>query len=158
MKKFLIFMVATLMGGAHMAAQSQLTLDNLTGNYLSARTISGIRPLGGSADYSCLSQDRTAILRCRFSTGETIDTLFQISQLRLADDEKIDGYTLSPDQQSLLIQVHTESIYRRSFRADYYVVDLRRGSAQQLSANGPQEVPVWSPDGQQIAFVRDNKI
>ena len=158
MKKFLIFMVATLMGGAHMAAQSQLTLDNLTGNYLSARTISGIRPLGGSADYSCLSQDRTAILRCRFSTGETIDTLFQISQLRLADDEKIDGYTLSPDQQSLLIQVHTESIYRRSFRADYYVVDLRRGSAQQLSANGPQEVPVWSPDGQQIAFVRDNNI
>ena len=27
-----------------------------------------------------------------------------------------------------------------------------------LSENGPQQVPLFSPDGNQIAFVRDNNI
>ena len=53
----------------------------------------------------------------------------------------------------------------RSFTAVYYLYSLRRNTAgqirnavQRLSDGGPQQSPVFSPDGTMVAFVRDNNI
>lgn len=65
---------------------------------------------------------------------------------------------MSPDGKRLLIQTKTERIYRRSFTATYYIYTLQNNRLVPLSDNGPQQTPLFSPDGQQIAFVRDNNI
>ena len=49
-------------------------------------------------------------------------------------------------------------IYRRSYKADFYIYTVDSHKLERLSAGGPQEMPVWSPDGNQVAFMRDNNI
>ena len=58
----------------------------------------------------------------------------------------------------MLIQTNTRPIYRRSFTADYYIYTIQSHKLERLSDGGPQQVPTWSPDGNLIAFVRDNNI
>ena len=58
----------------------------------------------------------------------------------------------------MLIQTNTQKIYRRSFTADYYIYTIQSRKLEKLSTGGPQQIPTWSPDGNQIAFVRDNNI
>ncbi|MFC2772820.1 MAG: S9 family peptidase, partial [Segatella oris] len=72
--------------------------------------------------------------------------------------KQLEGYTLSPDGKRMLIQTNTHKIYRRSFTADYYIYTIQSRKLEKLSTGGPQQIPTWSPDGNQIAFVRDNNI
>ena len=69
-----------------------------------------------------------------------------------------DGYVMSPDGLRMLIQTKTEPIYRRSFKAQYYIYTIASRKLEPLSVNGPQQVPTWSPDGMQVSFVRNNNI
>lgn len=65
---------------------------------------------------------------------------------------------MSPDESLILIQTETKPIYRRSFTAVYYIYNVRNRTLEPLSNNGPQQVPLFSPDSHQIAFVRNNNI
>ena len=65
---------------------------------------------------------------------------------------------MSPDEKLILIQTKTRSIYRRSFTAEYYIYNVKNNTIEPLSKNGPQQVPLFSPDGFQVAFVRNNNI
>ena len=58
----------------------------------------------------------------------------------------------------MLIQTKTKSIYRRSFTAVYYLYNIASRKLEPLSDGGPQQVPVWSKDGLQVAFVREGNI
>ena len=58
----------------------------------------------------------------------------------------------------ILIQTDTKPIYRHSFTANYYIFNVKNNKMEPLSTGGPQQVPLFSPDGNQIAFVRNNNI
>ena len=140
-------------------AANALTLESLTRGDFSARTIVGVTPLADGERYSQLSTDKRQIIARSFRTGEQTDVLFDAGNtkgdVRL---DAIDGYILSPDEQNILIQTKTERIYRHSFTAVYYIYNVRNRTLTPLSKGGPQEVPAFSNDGTQIAFVRDNNI
>lgn len=70
----------------------------------------------------------------------------------------IDGYIMSPDEHRILIQTETKGIYRRSYTAVYYIYDVRNNTLEPLSEGGPQQVPLFSPDGNVIAFARGNNL
>ena len=65
---------------------------------------------------------------------------------------------MSPDEKLILIQTDTKPIYRHSFTAEYYIYNVKNNKMEPLSKNGPQQVPLFSPDGFQVAFVRNNNI
>jgi dipeptidyl-peptidase-4 len=65
---------------------------------------------------------------------------------------------MSPDAKRILIQTKTNRICRHSFTATYYIYTIANNKLEPLSDGGPQQTPVWSPDGLQVAFVRDNNI
>lgn len=52
----------------------------------------------------------------------------------------------------------TKSIFRRSFTANYYVIDLATNKATLLFDGGPQMLADFSPDGSKVAFVFENNI
>ena len=79
--------------------------------------------------------------------------------------QKFDSYSFAPDGSKLLIATETTPIYRHSYTAVHYIYSLKRNLdgkinnvVEKLSDGGPQQVPVFSPDGYQVAFVRDNNI
>ena len=65
---------------------------------------------------------------------------------------------MSPDGKRMLIQTKTEPIYRRSFKATYYIYTIASTKLEKLSDGDKQQVPTWSPDGNLVAFVRNNNI
>lgn len=141
------------------AKADQLTLKDLTQGVYSAKTISGVRPLADGERYSQLTPDARQIVARSFKTGELTDTLFNVEtargDVRL---DHIDGYIMSPNEKTMLIQTETKRIYRHSFTAVYYIYNVRNRKLERLSDGGPQEVPAFSKDGNMVAFVRDNNL
>ncbi len=70
----------------------------------------------------------------------------------------MNGYQFSNDENILLFSCHEEAIYRRSFKADYYIYFIKTKKLVPLSGNGKQRLATFSPDGKKIAFVRDNNL
>lgn len=136
----------------------KITVSDIANGKFSARYVSGIRPIDGTSLYARISDDGKQIVEYSFKTGKQTRVLFDVSNTMGSKIDSFDGYILSPDGSRMLIQTKTEPIYRRSFRAQYYIYTIASKKLQPLSEGGAQQVPTWSPDGMQIAFVRNNNI
>lgn len=158
MKKLLTICVTLIMAVTNMAALEKITIGDITGGKFAANTISGIDPIDGTDMYVRISDDKKQILKCSFRTGKTEEILFDVNNTMGEKIKEFDGYIMSPDGKRMLIQTQTERIYRRSFKAVYYIYTISSHKLEKLSDGGPQQIPTWSPDGMQVAFVRDNNI
>ena len=59
----------------------------------------------------------------------------------------MEDYSMSSDEQKILISAEGEPIYRRSSREENYVYDLKTKKIAQLSKGGKQMFATFSPDG-----------
>ena len=139
-------------------AGNKLILNDITSGEFRESSISVVQPLSDGESYAQMSNDGKRIIQYSFKTGKEVSVLFDTSTAEGAQIDYIDGYIISPDGQRLLIQTNTERIYRHSFSANYYIYTIRNNRLVPLSENGPQQTPLFSPDGLQIAFVRSNNI
>ncbi len=145
--------------GTAMAAQAQqISLDDVTTYRYAPKSIRSVRPLADGESYASVSDDGRRIEKCSFKTSEVTDVLFDVATARGASLESIDGYVMSPDEKNILIETERRSIYRHSATSVYYIYNVRNKTLAPLSKNGAQECPKFSPDGNMVAFVRDNNI
>lgn len=158
MKKFfvLFYLLACILTGAQ--AQQHVTLKDVAQGTYRAKNIYGIKPMLDGEHYTQISSDGKRIVKYSFKTGKEVDTVFDVTTARNCTFKSFDDYILSPDEKRILIQTETQPIYRRSFTAVYYIFDVRNNKVTPLSDKGAQQVPLFSPDGNQIAFVRNNNI
>ena len=140
------------------SAASQLDLKDITKGEFRGESMAAVKPLSDGETYAQLSSDGQRIEQYSFKTGKQVGVLFDAKSAKGAKIDNVEGYIVSPDGQRLLIQTARERIYRRSFTATYYIYTVRNNRLEPLSENGPQQAPLFSPDGLQIAFVRDNNI
>ncbi|MBI3135434.1 MAG: S9 family peptidase [Bacteroidetes bacterium] len=70
----------------------------------------------------------------------------------------IDDYSFNADESQVLLATSVNYIYRRSYKAEYYVVDLKTKKVTQLYDKGPQMLADFSPDGSKVAFVFENNL
>lgn len=140
------------------ASVAQVSLrDAVQGRYR-AQGLGQIEPMADGESYIRLTDQGQRIVRYAFKTGLPTDTLFDATTARGTAVKAIDGYVLSPDEQSLLVQTNTRSIYRHSFEAEYLIYSVRNNTLEPLSQNGPQQQPQFSPNGEYIAFVRGGNL
>jgi len=147
-----------LLATSNVSADNKITLKDVTGKTFTPKYITGVDPIKGTDRYASISNDGRQIIEYAFKTGNQTRVLFDIANTHGESIKQLDGYTLSPDGKRMLIQTNTHKIYRRSFTADYYIYTIQSRKLEKLSTGGPQQIPTWSPDGNQIAFVRDNNI
>ena len=157
MKRFfvLLFSMMTLLTGA---SAQKVTLKDVADGTYRAQNIYGLKPMLDGEHYTQISSDKKRIVKYSFKTGKEVGTIFDVTTARNVELKSFDGYIMSPDESLILIQTETKPIYRRSFTAVYYIYNVKNRTLEPLSDNGPQQVPLFSPDSHQIAFVRDNNI
>ena len=158
MKKLFIFCLTMLMLSGTALASEPITLKQVTSGEFAAERVSGINPLKGTDQYARISADGKRIEEYSFKTGKRTAVLFDVDNTQGEKITSFDGYIMSPDGTRMLIATNKQPIYRRSYKADFYIYTIRSRKLAKLSDGGPQQCPVWSPDGLQVAFVRDNNI
>ena len=149
---------ALCLAGLSVNAGGKLDLKAITKGEFSQETMTAVRPSADGETYTQISSDGKQIVSYSFRTGKQESVVFDVATARGGQVSKVDNYIMSPDGRRILIQTQTKPIYRRSFTAVYYIYDIRNNKLEPLSDGGPQQTPVFSPDGNQIAFVRDNNI
>jgi dipeptidyl-peptidase 4 len=120
------------------------------------KTVKGFRSLKNGTEYSVL--EGSAVITYSFVTGEQTGKVFSIDQLSSGALVSVNDYTFSEDESMLLIEADVESIYRHSYRANYFIWDIHKKKLKPLSSLGKQQLATFSPDGFKVAFVRDNNL
>lgn len=152
---------AMLFLGLNTEAQSaeSLNLKDITNGVYSPHYIYGVTPMNDGETYTQLSPDHKRIIRRSFKTGQEVSVIFNVDEARGPIKlQAIDGYTMSPDESRILLRTKTTTIYRHSYTAVHYIYSVENKTFEPLSDGGPQQVPLFSPDGNLIAFVRDNNL
>ena len=135
-----------------------MNLKDIAEGQFAAQRIDGINPIKGTDQYAQLSRDGKQIVQYSFKTGKQTAVLFDVNNTQGERVDQFDGYIMSPDGRYILIATQRQAVYRRSFKAVYYIYTVQSKKLERLSDGGPQQAPVWSPDGNSVAFVRDNNI
>ena len=158
MKRILTTCFAAIAVLATWAATNSVSLKDITSGAFAPEYLRTITPLNDGETYAQISQDGNQIVAFAYKTGKQTAVLFDVNNTVGERIERFEDYIMSPDGKKMLIQTNSNRIYRRSFTADYYIYTIATRRLERLSDNGPQQAPVWSQDGWQVAFVRDNNI
>lgn len=132
-------------------------MHDINGGAYAPKGIRNVVPMADGEHYTQLNDDGTQIVKYSYRTGEAVGVVFDVATARECELESIDGYVFSPDGRRILIQTETKPIYRHSFTAVYYLFNIENNKMQPLT-EGAVRIPTFSPDGNQLAFVRDNDI
>ena len=147
--------MAFLLSLSSVSAAGTLDLKKITDGTFAPEYISGIKPIAGTDLYAQISDDGQRIVRYSFKTGKQVDVLFDVNDTQGQKVKSFDSYILSPDGTRILICTNSQKIYRRTFKATYYIYTVASRRLDKLSDGGPQQNPTWSPDSRQVAFVPD---
>ena len=104
--------------------------------------------------------DWNKIKQCELQSGAINKVIFDASEVR--DNPEFSGrfedYVFSEDENKILIKTQTESIYRRSTRANFFVWDRKKEKLIGVSSVGKQRYATFSPSAEKVAFVRGNNL
>ena len=158
MKKLFVAIVSLLMAATASWAGKDIDFRSAVSGAFWADQLYGIKPLNDGESYARVSPDRKRIVRYSFKTGEEAGTILDLNTAKGEKPASFSDYIMAPDESRILLQTNTKAIYRRSKTAEYYVYTVANNTVERLSKGGPQQEPLFSPDGNQVAFVRDNNL
>ena len=159
MKKLLILLVTflTLLSGQAIQAQKITLEDIFEKGTFRAQSVYGLRSMNDGVHYTTMEAQKR-IVKYSYKTGDEVETLFDIAKIDDAPISSFSAYKFSDDETKILLTTERKSIYRRSYTAEYYVWNSVTEELTELSDKGPQQLATFSPDGNYVAYVRDNNI
>jgi dipeptidyl-peptidase-4 len=134
-------------------AQKQITMEDVTMRPTFAqRSVRGINWMKDGKFYT--SQAGNKIIKYNVTTGQEVETVLDGDALSI----QISDYSFNDDESKIMIDTQHESIYRRSFKAEYFIYDVATKSLKKLSNGGKQSYATFSPASDKVAFVRSNNL
>ncbi len=139
-------------------AQRPITLEKIWADYeFIPEYVSGFNFLNDGQSYTRLEGDK--VVKYDLLRGRRLGVVFDGA--RAANDEyngQIHNYAFSADERKLLISTETESIYRHSTRARYFVWDFETQTLTPVFPKGKIRYATFSPQGDKVAFVYQNNL
>lgn len=160
MKKIAILFGALLLQGVSASGQQkEITVSEIYNGTFRTQGMESLRSRNNGAQYTVLERNETSgateIGLYNYSSLEKSRVLLSSDELEGLDG--FSGYTFSKDESKVLLATQITPIFRRSRLGVYYIYDFKTGEMTKLSDAAVQE-PYFSPDGTQIAYVRDNNL
>ena len=128
----------------------QLTWSQISTSYFTLKPTAGERKGRELVRVDCVSGDEMIIALAEMFVP-------QGKQEPLA----IDGFDFSPDETKVLVYSNSQRVWRRNTRGDYWLLDLVSRELKQLGGNAAPATMMFakfSPDGKQVAYVRENNL
>ncbi len=157
---FLFFISSSLLS----QSKKNFTLEELFAKRtFAAKSVEGFESLNNGEYYTSLifNEDKEAsITKFSFKTGEKVETIVEEKDLIVEgtnDSLIIEDYQFNPSETKILFSVTKERIYRYSSTNDYFVYDLQTKKLNKIT-DKPAMYAVFSPDGNKIAYVRENNL
>ncbi len=119
--------------------------------------VTGLASTKDGLNYTTLENGGKEIVKYSYKTGLKVSVLLDIKALKNDSLTTISEYTFSEDETKVLLLSNRKSIYRRSFTAIYFVYNFTTKELTRLSP-GRQQVATLSPDGERVAFARNNNL
>jgi dipeptidyl-peptidase-4 len=159
MNRFILLLIASALSfSSYSQEKKQLTLEDfVVTKTFKAKNIPEVSSMNDGIHFTSLKDDRQ-IVKYSYKTGDLVAVLFDPATIEECKVKSIDGYAFSNNEQRILIETNKKKIYRHSYTAEYFIWDIPTKKLTQLSENGPQQVATFSPDGERIAFVRNNNL
>lgn len=156
MNKNSILFLCFLLVQATLIAQENITVEDIYTGEFRTEGLQSLRSLDNGKEYLVLNYnaDRTqSIDKYSYLTGEKTGTLVSSADLELP----IRSYSLSDDEQQIMIVSQRQPIFRRSANSMVYIYDLNSKKLTQLSDNLVRSA-AFSPDGKKVAYVYENNL
>ncbi len=160
MKRIRIVLLLLLICGLffHAEGQKKITYDDLFKNRtFSQKPLPGLQPMNDGNHYSVM-EEGLRIVKYSYQSGEKVAVVFDLKKVEDAPLERFSGYEFSADETKILLTTGIVPIYRHSFTAEYYIWNSVTEELLPLSDKGKQQLATFSPDGERVAFVRDNNL
>ena len=143
-------------------AQKTLSVEDIWSKYaFMPKGAQGFNAMKDGIHYTDLEQEgnNQNIVKYDLKSGKKVAVLVKGENVKVGDKAiDISSYSFSPDETKLFFSTDAEGIYRRSATELNYVYDLKTGKTTELSSNGKQMFATFSPNGNKVAFVRDNNL
>ncbi|MFC0876076.1 S9 family peptidase [Saccharicrinis sp. FJH2] len=156
----LFFAILTTLTTYSQTDLQQVELEDFTlRNTFYQKDIKDIHSLNDGQYYTVLENGQQ-IVKYSYKTGEKIEVVFDVNAELLQDARlrSISGYAFSNDEKLILVYTNKKQIYRRSYTAEYWVYNIRRKRIEAVEPGKRQQMATFSPDGNRIAFARDNNL
>jgi dipeptidyl-peptidase-4 len=142
-------------------AKKQITIEDLykKGTF-SAKGVPGFKAMKDGKHYTQLDREGNNIYIRVYSldSGRQVRTLFDSKKQKYGGKElNVEDYAFSNDEQKILLFTEGEHIYRHSALYRVYMFDLSSGGIIHVD-NDKILHATFSPDGQQVAFVKNNNL
>jgi len=139
----------------------QITMDDLwKNNTFKVKDVPGFNAMKDGIHYTQIDRDgKHLFIRVyNLETGKQERTLFDNQVQKFGgSDLSVDAYEFSKDEQKMLLLTESENIYRRSVLQRVYVYDIPSGSIKLLDYDKVLHA-TFSPDGNKVAFVKNNNL
>lgn len=158
MYKFISLLILIIGLSSPAFSQQKLTIEDFQqyGTFV-PRAVSGLYSMKDGLYYTTL-ENGSRIVKYNYKTGSEAGVVFDLAKVEKAPIQHFSAYEFSDDETKILLTTDREQIYRRSFTAQYYIWNSVTQELTALSEKGKQQLATFSPDGERVAFVRDNNL
>ncbi len=140
--------------------KKQISLQDIWSYYkFYPKTVRGIVSLNNGRQYTSIKKGSIVVYDYR--TGDSVSTLVAAADLvpeGKKEPIKIGNFEVNKDETKFIFPTQVEQIYRHSRVSYDYIWDTKTRKLTPLSENGKQRLADFSPDGNRVAFVRENNL
>ncbi|WP_353170963.1 S9 family peptidase [Flavobacterium sp.] len=159
MRNFTSILLLLLTTSISVVGQQKLNLEEIWSGAFRTKGMDELNAMKNTNQYTVLNFDRNSktmqIDLFDYATLNKVATLIDTKDF--AALTSIDSYTFDQAEKKILIATNTESIFRRSFTANYFVYDIASKKLSKFTDKAIQE-PTFSSDGTKVAYAFENNL